>query len=182
MPSHSNSNLKKHIESNSQLLDEMQALTQKLQTQILGDFQADMGIPVPNAVEADVRQLEYSMVYSTDPIIEEYMSGAKTLLDGVFAEDWPAVANKALDVVQTLLGNIVGTSTIQTGASNQSIRIPATDDHGVIISAAFTEVEECTAKDWLTETNFYVAFYLFVVWQPSTEHLEVIQKASPALA
>ncbi|MFP5394495.1 MAG: hypothetical protein ACLGI6_23910, partial [Gammaproteobacteria bacterium] len=42
-------------------------------------------------------ELEYSMVYSTDPIIDEYMNGAKTLLDGVFSQNWPDVADKALD-------------------------------------------------------------------------------------
>lgn len=185
MSSHSNAEIKKHIDSNSDLIEKMSGLTKQLQGQLLGDFEATMGIPLPSAVEADVRELEYNMVYSTDPIIHEYMSGAKTLLDGAIAEDWPAVANKALDVVQVLLENVVGSSSIQTGAKSESMKIRADGkdgEHGVYISAAFTQIEECSAKDWLTETNFYVAFYAFVLWQPTPEHLDAIERNVPALA
>lgn len=181
MPQHSNSDLQKHIESDSSLISKMAELTQQLQTQLFSDFQTDMGVPVPTALEASVRQVEYTMVYSTDPILSEYMSGAKTLLDGVFEQDWPKVADTALDVVQTLLNNVVGSSTIQTGANNQSLKIPANQQHTDIIAAAFTEVEECSAQDWATQTNFYLAYYAFVVWQPTEEHLAAIAKAKPAL-
>jgi hypothetical protein len=182
MSSCGNSNLKQHIQDNSTLLANLEQLTQQLQTQTLSDFQAGMGIPIPDVTEAEVRQLEYTMVYSTDPIIQEYMTGAKTLLDGVFSQNWPDVADTALDVVQTLLNNVIGSDTIQTGASNQSIRIPAGNGHGDFVSAAFTEVEECSAKDWKTETNFYVAFYVFVVWEPSEANMAAIERSVPALA
>ena len=177
-----NSGLQKHIDSNSELIAKMSGLTKQLQTQVLGDFESTMGIPLPSAVEAEVRELQYSMVYSSDPIIHEYMSGAKTLLDGAIAEDWPAVANKALDVVQVLLDGLVGSASIQTGAKSEAIKIHADASHPDFISAAFTQVEECSGKDWLTETNFYVAFYVFVLWQPTPTHLDAIEKNVPALA
>jgi len=176
MPSHSNSDLQKHIEDNSTLISKMETLTQQLQAQLFHDFETDMGVPVPSAVEAEVRQVEYSMVYSTDPIIDEYMTGAKTLLDGVFSQNWPEVANKALDVVQVLLNKVIGSSSIQTGASNQSMIIPPAAGHGKLVSAAFSEVEECSAQDWLTQTNFYVCYYVFAVWEPPAEHLDTIEQ------
>ena len=182
MPSHSNSNLTKHIQNSSDLLAKMGALTTQLQADVEASFERTMGVPVPSAVDADVRQVEYSMVYSTDPIISDYMSGAKTLLDGVFGSSAPDVANAALDTVQTLLGNIIGSASIQTGGNSQSMRIRPSGSHGAVISAAFTQVEECSAKDWETQTNFYVAYYVYVVWEPSAQTLAVIEKSEPALA
>lgn len=180
MPGHSNQEIKKHIDDNSVLLEKMSALTARLQTQIMTDFHTDMGVALPSAVEADVRELEYSMVYSSDPITDEYMNGAKTLLDGAFSGDWIAVANKALDVVQVLIGKVVGSTSIQTGAHSNSMKIRTSDS--VFVSAAFTQIEECKSQDWLVETNFYVSFYIFVVWQPTQEHLDAIDASAPKMA
>jgi len=182
MSSHSNQDLQKAIDSNSTLLTKMGALTQQLQTQLLADFEADMGVPVPSAVEAPVRQFEYSMVYSTDPIIQGYMSGAKTLLDGVFSENWPDVADKALDVVQVLLSNIITSQGIQTGASSQSMIVPPNDKHGKLVCAAFTEIQECSATDWATQTNFYVAYYVYAVWEPEAAKMAMIERSKAVAA
>lgn len=172
MSGHSNDDIKKHIDDNGTLLQKMQALAGELQTELLHNFESLMGVPLPNVIQAEVRQLEYAMVYSSDPITDEYMSGAKTLLDGAFGGDLVDVANKALDVVQTLLSNIVGKSTIQTGGSNQSMRIVKGSRH--FVSASFAQTEECSSQDWLTQTNFYVSFYTFVVWEPDEKSLETI--------
>jgi hypothetical protein len=175
MGSHSNTTLQKHIDDSSTLIAKMAALTGELQTQLMNDFYAAMGIPLPSALVADVRQVQSCMVYTSDPVTDEFMSGAKTLLDGVFSGSYPDVADKALDVVQTLINQAVGSTSIQTGLTSQSLHIPATGDHGVFVAAAFNEVEECTSQEWLTETNFYVSFYAFVVWEPSPGELRVME-------
>jgi len=82
--------------------------------------------------------------------------------------------------VGVLLNNVLGRASIQTGASHQSMKIH--EKAQTYISGAFSEVEECRAKDWATETNFYVSFYAFVVWQPSGEALDTITRTRPALA
>ncbi|HXX83503.1 MAG TPA: hypothetical protein VEN29_05925 [Casimicrobiaceae bacterium] len=89
-----NTDIQRHIDSNSELLAKMQNLTQQLQAQLLIDFENGMGVPLPTIAQADVRELQYSMVYSTDPIVDHYMNGAKQLLDAAFSQDMVAVANK----------------------------------------------------------------------------------------
>jgi len=184
MGSHSNSDLNKHIQDNSQLLAKMTSLTNQLQTDLLLNFQTTAGVPFPSVVEAHVRQLQYDMVYSTDPITDEYMSGAKTLLDAAFGGDEVDIANKALDVVQVLLNNIVGSGSIQTGGTNQSEMLTHKDKAGKeteYVCCAFAQTEECNAQDWLTQTNFYVSYYAYVVFIPSEIQLATIKQKMPEL-
>lgn len=176
MGNHSNQQLQQHVDSNSDLVAKMNSLTEQLQTNLLANFQGTMGVPLPSALQANVRQFTYDMVYSTDPIIDEYMSGAKTLLDAAFSGNEVAIADKALDVVQVLLNNVVGGSSIQTGGNSQS-EILTDKDGKKVVSAAFTEVQLCDAQDWLTQTNFYLNYYIFVVWYPTDEDVAKIAGA-----
>jgi hypothetical protein len=176
-----NESIKRHIDSNSELLDKMSKLTKQLQTELFNSFETDMGIPLPTVAEAQVRQLEYTMVYSSDPVAGNLMSGAKTLLDGALLGDWPDVASKALDTVQTIVNKIVGAATIQVGGNNESMKIKS-QKGDTFISAAYTEVQECAAQEWATDVNFYVSFYVFVVWTPSAHQLAAIAKKKPHLA
>jgi hypothetical protein len=175
-----NQQIQKHIDSNSELLAKMNKLTQQLQTDLLSGFQNGMGVPLPTAVEADVRELTYSMVYSSDPIVDHYMNGAKQLLDAAFTGDMLAVANKALNVVGVLLNNVIGQAAIQTGANHQSMKIHEAGK--TFVSAAWVLVEECQATSWATQSNFYLSYYAFVTWQPSEHALNAITRARPALA
>src|SRR5262245_9938426 len=151
--------------SAQELITKMDGLTQQMEQQLINHFETSMGVPLPTAVQAEVRELTYAMVYSTDPIVDHYMNGALQILNAAFTGDEAAVATKALNVVGVLLNNIVGGGKVQTGFNGQSIRIP--QGGKTYISAAYTLVSECSAQDWATQTNFYVSYYAFVVWQPS---------------
>lgn len=178
-----NQQIQKHIDSSQELIQKLADLTDSLQQQLFRDFQNTMGVAIPTAVQADVREVEYTMVYATDPVFDSYMQDAKTILDGVFAENWPDVADKALDVVGTVLNGIVGKGTIQTGLHSESGKYsPKEDPSKSIVSACFAEVEECSASDWATESNFYVSYYAYVCWQPNATDLAAIMEARPALA
>ncbi len=178
MCNNSNKQLKTTIDDNANLLAKMENLTAQLQTSLMADFQTVMGVPLPDVARATVRQVTYDMVYSTDPIADQYISAAKTLLDSSFQGDQADIANKALDVVQVLIDNIVGSSSIQTGGNGESIQITPNNGKGKYLSAAFTQIQECSAQDWSTQTNFYVAYYVFVVWQPTADNLEAYSRAT----
>jgi hypothetical protein len=177
MSGHSNQDLQRQIDDNATLVRKLGELTQQLQLTLFANFQTSMGVPLPSAVEADVRQVEYSMVYSTDPITDEFMGGAKTLLDGVFSGDsYASIANKALNVVQVLLKRVVGSAQIQTGGHYESMKILPTGDHPLYVATAFTQVEACSSQEWLTEHNFYLSYYAFAVWSPTQKPVRTLEK------
>src|SRR5262249_59795746 len=102
-----NKEIQKHIESNPELLAKLKGLTQQLRSDLLRDFEVGMGIPMPTAAQADIRQLNYAMVYGSDPIFDHYMNVAKQLLDAKFSGDLLEVADKVLNVVRALLNKVV---------------------------------------------------------------------------
>ncbi|OON67519.1 hypothetical protein [Hymenobacter sp. CRA2] len=135
-----------------------------------------VGVALPNAVVADVRVVQFDMVYSTDPIANEYTEGAQLLLQSAFDGDKQKVATDALDVVTTVLNNIIGSGSVQTGAQFESTKTPVPNADGsgqttTYVSACYSVVEEASAQDWATQENFYVSYYALVVWAPGEEDL-----------
>ncbi len=171
MPSHTNKQIKKHIESSSALTTKMDALTAQLLKTLVANFKSNLGVSLPNAIEANVRVLQYDMVYSTDPLFDEYKNGADTLLQGILEENWPKVVLSAMDVVTNVINTIIGSGTVQTGAHIDSAKYTEKDAENPLkektfVMACLAIVEEASAKDWATAENFYVSYYALVVWTP----------------
>lgn len=172
MSGHSNHTIQKHIESSQELLKKLNDLKSELSSNIMSQFQTDMGVPFPNIKEADVRILDYALVYSSDPNIDEYVTGAKGVLDAAIGEDYPAIANKALDIVSVVARQVIGSGNIGIGLASDSAKI---HDKGgkVFISACYSLVEQCSASNWATQTDFYISHYLFVVWEPNAQSFSI---------
>lgn len=175
MGSHSNPEIEKHIDSTQDLVQKMNELKHSLSQNVLAQFQEDMGVPFPSIVEADVRIFDFSLVYSTDPKIDEYVTGAKGVLDAGLAADFPAVANKALDLVSVVAHGLIGSGGVGIGVKSDSAKI--FDKDRTFISACYSLVEECSSRDWATAEDFYIANYMFVVWEPPAHVESVIMTA-----
>ncbi len=179
MGHHTNKEIKKHIESSDELVQKLNGLTDKLQQSLFTDFKNNMGVPLPNAIEANVRVLQYDMVYAVDSTFEEYQNGARNLLQGIMSEDWSKVVLDALDVVANVVSAIKGSGTIQTGAHSSSAKRTYTNENNPLeektfVMACLAIVSECTQKQWLTEEDFYVSYYTLVVWSPTEEDMALI--------
>jgi hypothetical protein len=173
-----NRSLKHQVQDNSQLVDKLNQLTQQLEQNLFQDFANTIGVPIPDATVADVRQVQYDMVYSTDPIINEYVTAAQDLLNDALSES-PDVVNKATNLVGVVLNNIVGSGSIQIGGNGDSTKITG-DDGKTYICAVYTETDMCDAKDWKTQENFYLSYYAFVVWEPTEDDLAKIDATAQA--
>lgn len=179
MPTHSNPAITKHIESSSDLIKKMDALTAQLLQNVKDNFNSNFGIPLPTTLESFVRVVQYDMVYATDPILEEYTEGTQKVLQNVFDADWPQVASSSLSVVTNVVQGIIGSGSIQTGTHANSIQLPQKNKNNPLeektfVTACLAIVEEAAAKDWATAEDFYVSYYAFVVWVPKEEHLTLI--------
>jgi hypothetical protein len=163
MPSHSNKQIQQHVEDSSVLLAKMQTLTSELENALVSNFEKTMGVPLPTIVDAVVRQTDITMVYSTDPSVDEYINGARKLLGASLQGETIETTNRILDVVDVIVRRIIGTGHIRAG-------IHSTAAHtGRYITAVFSAIEEASAKDWLTKADFFVAYYAFVIFRPTPQ-------------
>lgn len=174
MSGHSNKKIKQHVEDSKVLVDKMQKLTDSLQDALQKNFNQAMGIPLPSIMDTMVRETDIAMVYSTDPSIDEYINGARKLLGAAFEGEKIGVINGMLDLVDVIVSKIIGTAELQTGIHSTSAKT------GDYITAAFSAVQKATAKDWLTSADFYVSYYVFVVFKPSVTQMPMLSE-SPML-
>lgn len=168
MGGHSNKQIKKHVEDSSVLVAKMQKLTNDLQDALHKNFEQSMGVPLPNIIEARVRQTDITMVYSTDPTVDEYINGARKILGASLQGEKIELINGMLDLVDVVVGRIIGKGQVQTG-------IHSTAAHtGSYITAAFSAIQKAAAKDWLTNADFFVAYYAFVVFRPAEKEKSML--------
>ncbi|MEG4225434.1 hypothetical protein QUA35_05475 [Microcoleus sp. N9_B2] len=171
MSNHSNPEISKHIQSSEELVKKMAHLTDILLQDNNTNFKTITGVELPSAVEARVRKVDISMVYSVDPKVDEYVMGAKSILDAAFKGNESEVIDKSLNLVGDIAKSIIGSGTIQTGIHGDSALI-----NGEYLAVCTSVIEVCEAKEWDTDTNFYVAAYTFVVFQPKKQMLSSRQR------
>ncbi|MCC5643443.1 hypothetical protein LC607_10905 [Nostoc sp. CHAB 5824] len=177
MGSHSNPVIQQHVDSTQDLVTKMNTLKTSLSTSIAEQFINDMGVSIPSVIEADVRILDYALVYSSDPTVDEYLAGAQGVLNASIAGDYPSVANKALDLVTVVASKIIGSGTVGIGLQSDSAKITDSQSHKTFISACYSLVEQCSSTDWNTSQNFYVSYYVFLVWEPEASAVKDIKTA-----
>jgi hypothetical protein len=111
------------------------------------------------------------MVYATDPKVDEYVMGAKSILDAAFKGNESEVIDKSLNFVGDIANGIIGSGTIQTGIHGDCALI-----NGEYLAVCTSVIEVCETKEWDTHTNFSVAAYTFVVFQPKKQMLSSRQR------
>ena len=160
MSKHSNKKIEKHVDESGVLVEKMQKLTATLQEALEKNFEATMGCPLPSIIRANVRETDIVMAYSTDPTVDEYINGARKVLGAAFGGEKIAIINGMLDIVEVVATKIIGAGELKVGIHSTAVKV------GEYITAAFSAVQKASAKDWATATDFYVSYYVFVVFKP----------------
>lgn len=172
MSSHANKKIESHIDQSKELCDKMQKLGETLQGALQKDFETNMGCPLPNIIRAKVRATDIVLAYSTDPSVDEYINGARKLLGAALGGEKLDVINGMLDVVDVVVTRIIGSGSIQVGVHGSSAWT------GDYVTAVFSAIQKANAKAWLTQADFYVAYYAFVVFNPAPVQAALLS-ASP---
>jgi hypothetical protein len=176
MGKHSNKKIEKHVEDSETLIEKMQKLAETLKTALQKNFEDTMGCALPTIVFAKVRETDVAMFYSSDPSVDEYINGARKVLNAAFGGDKTAITNGMLDIVEVVVSKIIGTGDIKTGIHSTSVNM------GDYITAAFSAVQKATAKDWAMETDFFVSYYAFVIFKPSLTQKVMLAKSPMLMA
>lgn len=163
MPGHNDQEIKQHIETSSELLDKLDELHKKLAKELQDGFEDALGIPLPTAVEADIRKVDSVMKYSQTLTVDEFVSGALSIASAAFTGDEAELASKSVQIASDAIKQIFGSGSIQVGFQGSSAKIK---HKGTIrVAACFAATSFCTREQWLTKTDFYVARYAFVVFE-----------------
>lgn len=178
MSSHSNKKIKEHIDNSEELVKKMATLAKTLQEALEKNFEDSMNFPLPSAAQAEVRETDTNMFYSTEANVEEYAEGVKNILEAYFGGKKQKLIESAINIVKVLVTKITGAVEIQTGMHSTSVKAGGWMSHYII--AVFVAVQKANAKDWLTSTDFYVSYYAFVVFKPTKTQMSKLSK-SPML-
>jgi len=164
MGSHSNKTIKKHVDNSKILNEKMQELVEVLHSNLETQFEKDLGVKIPNALQAEIREIDIAMVYSTDASVDEYMDGANSILGAVFSGDEADIVTKSLDFVGEVVRKVIGSSTIEVGIHSSSGKIKSSEGETYAV-ACYTSTEMCSSKEWLTDSDFFVSNYCLIVWK-----------------
>ncbi|MEM9541566.1 MAG: hypothetical protein AAGA60_18985 [Cyanobacteria bacterium P01_E01_bin.42] len=171
MSNHSNKKIKEHIDNSKELLKNLHDLTHLMGEDVFQAFKDNFGVPIPDVVHSKIRVVQYDLVSSSDPIFKEYKDGATKILQSLREEGWETLANEALDVVTSLLNGILSSQKIKLGLSAGSEKTTEKNKkesgkEKTFITACLANVNRMQAKDWGTQKDFYIAYYVFVIWSP----------------
>lgn len=174
MPAHSNQKIKRTVEDSKELVEKMNKLSGTLQQSLMDNFEKNLGVPLPTITEAAVRETDTVMVYATDPKVDEYINGARKIVSAALSQEATPIINGMLDVVEVVAKKIIGGGDIKTGIHSTAANI------GGYVTTAMSVVQMASAEEWLTEANFFVSYYAFVVFKPTGNQRSMLL-ASPML-
>lgn len=162
MPSHSDASIGYEVRSGS-LEEQMQLLEQTLIATLRSDFQALLGIPIPDADKAELLELGTAMKYQQKLSVGEFLSGARRLVRNVFDGHEELIA-KALLVADAALKNIFAEAgSVQLGFQGDSARISYSDE--TYVAACYTSTSFCSKSLWATQSDFYVSKFVYTVFK-----------------
>jgi hypothetical protein len=164
MGGHKNEEIKKTVERSEVLVGKLADLEKRTVADLKKGFQDMIGIPIPTAVQAELLKIDSVMQYTAELKIEDFLRGALTLALATFTGEDAEIATKAVVVATAGIKNIMGPK-IVVGFKGDAARM----NHGGerYVSALYAASQFCSGKDWLSQSDFYVANYCFTVFQPS---------------
>ncbi len=162
MGSHKNETIKKNVESSAVLVGKLADLEKRNIADLKKGFQDMIGIPIPTAVEAELLKIDSVMQYTSELKVNEFLSGALTLALATFTGEDAEIATKAVMVATVGIKNIIGPR-IAIGFKGDAARMNHSGER--YVSALYAASQFCSAKDWSSPSDFFVANYCFTVFQ-----------------
>ena len=168
------------IQGAQDLMKKWHELNLDMEKQILDEFYTGMGVSLPTAVEAEVREMNVRAQFATNADLSSFNRGISNIVSGTFQEDWPKVALDIISFASNFVEQILGSGSMQAGLKSKSIKsvVKDPDDPNkkvTFISAIYAVTTVCEASQWFTNSNFYATKYVMVVWKPQAHDLKLLK-------
>lgn len=138
----------------------------KVQLSLLDDLKTkwdeEVGMEWPTASNSVIHKIDVSLVYSSDPKVEEYTNGALDLLNGVFTGNEADVAMKAVELVKSVAEGIIGSNTLSIGLYGSAERWPI--DNPKFIIGVMANNAKASSKGLVVTKDFYICEYVMAIY------------------
>lgn len=168
------------IEGSIELSKKWHELNIQMEKQILDEFYVGMGVALPNATEAEVREVNARAQFATNSDVSEFTRGITNIVSGSFQENWPKVALDVIQLASDFVKQAIGSGSMETGLKSKSVKSTVQDIHDptkekTFVTAVYTVTTLCTAAHWFTNSNFYATKYVLVVWSPKVHDMKLLK-------
>ena len=180
MGNHKAEPIMKIIDATSKLLAKWNQLILQMTKELYGEFYEGMGVHVPDALTADVRELNVRAQFATNTDIDDFKTGITAVVTSALKEDYPSLALDVINVASQFVTQAMGSGNLQAGVNSTSTKNVVKDVNNpnqeiTFITAIYSVTEECEASQWFTSSNFFATRFVFVVWSPKENELPLIK-------
>ena len=162
----SNPDIMAQIQRSEKILEEFNQLVAKLQTEAAVAFKNIAKVPIPTIFQADVLEQNNMVQYATGYNAQAgaaIVKGAENLVIAAITEDPAPAVTAAATVINTVIGQIVGSGSISTGVKESSVKIPGPGNR---FAVCVVNTDHAKKDRFFTDQDFYSSYYIFAVFSP----------------
>lgn len=179
MGNHKAEPIMKIIDASSKLLAAWNKLTVQMAKELINEFYIGMGVNIPDALEADVREINMRAAFSTNTDISSFTKGITNIVTDAIGEDYPKLALDVISLASDFVTQAIGSGSLKVGVESNSMKSVVKDANNpnqeiTFITAIYAVTTECEASQWFTNSNFFATRFVFVVWAPKENELPLI--------
>jgi hypothetical protein len=181
MGNHKAEPIMKIIDASAKLLAMWNKLNLQMQKNLLNEFYIGMGVNLPDAIEAYIRELNVRVQFATNTDLSDFTKGITSVVEDSLAEDYPKLALDVISLATDFVTQALGSGSLKAGVQSTSmksiIKNPSNpNDEITFVTAIYAVTVECEASQWFTKSNFYATKFAFVVWTPKKNELVLMPK------
>lgn len=179
MGHHKATPIMKIIDASAKLLAAWNKMTLQMSTELLKEFYIGMGVTLPDAIDADIREVNMRVQFATNTDISSFTKGITGLVTDAIAEDYPALAIDIINVASDFVTQAIGNGSLKAGVQSTSMKKVVQKKNNpnediTFVTAIYAVTTECEASQWFTKSNFFATKFAFVVWTPTENELPLI--------
>ena len=179
MGNHKAEPIMKIIDASQKLLAMWNKLILQMQKNLLNEFYIGMGVNLPDAGDAWIRELNVRVQFATNTDLSDFTKGITDVVEHSIAEDYPKLALDVIGLATDFVTQAMGSGSLKSGVQSTSVKSVVKDPNNpnkeiTFVTAIYAVTVECEASQWFTKSNFYATKFAFVVWTPKKNELPLI--------
>ena len=156
-----------------------QTLIENLENKLLSEFRKDMGVDLPDAINAYIREKGIRVQYATNVDLSNFTKAITNVVeDAIIAVDYPKLALDVIGTASNFVTGVIGNGVLKAGVQSTCMKsiikeVNNPNEEITFVTAIYAVTAKCEGIQWRTNSNFYVTKFAFVVWTPAKDHLNL---------
>lgn len=162
-----NTQIVRVVNSTKDTEEKMEELKKQLQTNLISEWETQIGIPFPTAIDCELFDSEVELLYTSEVTLQKFVDGAIDIVSAVLKDDMAQVGLSSLTLIKAAITELVGEHTVAIGTKGTSAIIHSGGKK--YLTAVYASSASCHASQWGTQEDFYVGMYCMCVKNLSEE-------------